>query len=45
MSSYLRTLTFKLTPQEVEEISKIGEQKHYRAFWREKSIIDYQDQY
>ncbi|KAJ6035132.1 hypothetical protein N7499_002350 [Penicillium canescens] len=40
MSSYLRTLTFKLTPQEVEEISKIGEQKHYRAFWREKYAED-----
>jgi diketogulonate reductase-like aldo/keto reductase len=36
LSSYLRVFTFKLTPQEVDEISTIGEQKHYRAFWREK---------
>ncbi|KAJ9484502.1 hypothetical protein VN97_g8881 [Penicillium thymicola] len=36
LSSYLRTFTFKLTPQEVDEISKIGEQHHYRAFWHEK---------
>ncbi|KAJ5317295.1 hypothetical protein PENANT_c034G09980 [Penicillium antarcticum] len=40
MSSYLRTLTFKLTPQEVEEISKVGEQKHYRAFWQNKYAQD-----
>ncbi|KAJ5775952.1 uncharacterized protein N7511_000963 [Penicillium nucicola] len=40
MSSYLRTLTFKLTPQELEEISKVGEQKHYRAFWQDKYAQD-----
>ena len=33
LASYMRALTFKLTPQEVEEISQLGEQKHYRAFW------------
>ncbi|KAJ6186327.1 hypothetical protein N7519_007628 [Penicillium mononematosum] len=40
LSSYLRTFTFKLTPQEVDEISKVGEQKRYRAFWREKFADD-----
>lgn len=40
LTSYLRALTFKLTPQEVEEISKLGQQKHYRAFWREKFAND-----
>ena len=40
MASYLRTLTFKLTPQEVQEISEVGQQKHYRAFWRDKFAAD-----
>ncbi|CDM35607.1 Aldo/keto reductase [Penicillium roqueforti FM164] len=40
LNGYLRTFTFKLTPQEVDEISKVGEQKHYRAFWREKFADD-----
>lgn len=40
LASYLRVLTFKLTPQEVEEISGLGQQKHYRAFWREKFASD-----
>ena len=33
MSDYLRALTFKLTPKEVQEISRIGETFHHRAFW------------
>jgi diketogulonate reductase-like aldo/keto reductase len=36
MSDYLRALTFKLTPKEVQEISKIGDTFHYRAFWTNK---------
>ncbi|KAJ5169102.1 uncharacterized protein N7482_004696 [Penicillium canariense] len=40
LASYLRVLTFKLTPQEVQEISDLGQQKHYRAFWREKYAPD-----
>ena len=36
MSDYLRAMTFKLTPMEVEEISKIGKEYHYRAFWTRK---------
>lgn len=33
LASYLQALSFKLTPEEVEEISVLGQQKHYRAFW------------
>lgn len=40
LASYLRSLTFKLTPQEVAEISQLGQQHHYRAFWREKFAAD-----
>ncbi|KAJ5645520.1 hypothetical protein N7507_011531 [Penicillium longicatenatum] len=40
LASYLRSMTFKLTPQEVAEISQLGQQHHYRAFWREKFAAD-----
>lgn len=40
LASYLRALSFKLTPQEIKEISDLGQQKHYRAFWREKFAED-----
>lgn len=40
MSSYLRALTFKLTPHEIEEISQIGQQHHFRAFWQNKFAAD-----
>ncbi|KAJ5928028.1 hypothetical protein N7466_006984 [Penicillium verhagenii] len=40
LAGYLRTLTFKLTPQEISEISELGQQHHYRAFWREKFAED-----
>lgn len=33
LSDYLRAATFKLTPKEIEEIGKLGEQKRYRGFW------------
>ena len=36
LSDYLRSLTFKLTPKEVEEISRIGSAYHHRAFWQDK---------
>lgn len=36
LTEYMRALTFSLTPREVDEISDLGEQKHYRAFWTEK---------
>lgn len=40
LASYLRALTFQLTPQEVKEISSLGQQKHYRAFWRDEYAED-----
>lgn len=33
MSDMLRIVTFNLTPKELEEISNIGNQYHFRAFW------------
>lgn len=36
MSDYLRIFTFKLTPAEVEEISKVGNSHHHRGFWGDK---------
>lgn len=36
MSDYLRSMTFKLTPMEVETITNAGKEKHYRAFWNHK---------
>jgi diketogulonate reductase-like aldo/keto reductase len=33
LSDYLRTLTFKLTPREVQEISQKGESQFFRGFW------------
>ncbi|KIV92630.1 hypothetical protein PV10_03904 [Exophiala mesophila] len=36
LSDYLRALTFKLTPKEVEEISNIGKSHHLRGFWNDK---------
>jgi diketogulonate reductase-like aldo/keto reductase len=40
LAEYLRTLTFKLTPKEVEEISSVGLQKHHRAFWTDEFAAD-----
>lgn len=40
LNEYLRVLLFKLTPKEVEEISELGQQKHYRAFWTDKFAAD-----
>lgn len=36
LKEYLRVLGFQLEKDEVEAISKLGEQKHYRAFWRKQ---------
>lgn len=33
LSDYLRVFTFKLTPKEVEEISSVGKEHHFRGFW------------
>ena len=40
LAGYLRALTFKLTPQEVEQISQLGDRTHHRAFWRAKFAED-----
>lgn len=40
LASYLRVLTFKLTPQEIEEISAVGKTHHHRAFWKDKFAED-----
>jgi diketogulonate reductase-like aldo/keto reductase len=40
LGGYLQALTFKLTPKEVEEISLLGQQKHYRAFWAKNFAPD-----
>ncbi|KAH8435074.1 aldo/keto reductase [Aspergillus melleus] len=40
LQEYLRVLTFRLTPEEVETISRLGKEKHYRAFWRNKFAED-----
>ncbi|KAL4786681.1 NADP-dependent oxidoreductase domain-containing protein [Aspergillus varians] len=40
LGSYLDVLKFQLEPKEVDEISQIGEQKHYRAFWLDKFAAD-----
>jgi diketogulonate reductase-like aldo/keto reductase len=37
---YLRVVRFQLTPAEVEEITRLGEQKHFRAFWTNKFSAD-----
>lgn len=36
MSDMLRVATFKLTPKEIQEISKLGNEKHFRGFWGHK---------
>lgn len=36
MQAYLRVAEFRLTPDETEEISQAGQQKHYRGFWASK---------
>lgn len=40
MSDYLRAMTFKLTPVEIDEMNKLGSQKHWRGFWRAKFSED-----
>ena len=37
---YLQTLRFNLLPNEAEEISKIGSEKHFRAFFSNKFAAD-----
>ncbi|KAL8896629.1 MAG: hypothetical protein Q9207_007623 [Kuettlingeria erythrocarpa] len=36
LSDYLRAMTFKMTPKEIQDIAQEGEKKHFRGFWRAK---------
>jgi len=36
LSDYLRAMTFKLTPKEIQQINEAGEQKNFRGFWNHK---------
>ncbi len=36
LKGYKKVAEFKLTPEEVEEISKLGKQKNFRGFWKHK---------
>ncbi|KAI9742435.1 MAG: hypothetical protein M1818_003969 [Claussenomyces sp. TS43310] len=38
--NYLKVAQFKLTPKEVQDISEIGTQKHFRGFWLNKFAED-----
>jgi diketogulonate reductase-like aldo/keto reductase len=40
LSNYLRCTRFKLTPEEVREIARVGEEKHLRCFWAKKFADD-----
>ncbi|KAL8687640.1 MAG: hypothetical protein Q9218_006243 [Villophora microphyllina] len=40
LSDYLRAMTFKMTPKEINEISQVGEKKHFRGFWQAKFDVN-----
>ncbi|ESZ90988.1 putative NAD/NADP-dependent indole-3-acetaldehyde reductase [Sclerotinia borealis F-4128] len=40
LRAYQKVKLFKLTPKEVEEIARIGSEKHYRGFWNNKFAPD-----
>jgi diketogulonate reductase-like aldo/keto reductase len=40
LKQYQKILTFKLTKEEVEEITKVGLRKNYRGFWKDKFADD-----
>lgn len=40
LRSYLRVAEFNLTPEEVETMSEVGREKHFRAFWTRKFADD-----
>ncbi|KAE8381845.1 NADP-dependent oxidoreductase domain-containing protein [Aspergillus bertholletiae] len=37
LQEFLHVLTFQLTPDEVREISQLGQGRHYRVFWRKQN--------
>jgi diketogulonate reductase-like aldo/keto reductase len=40
LKAYLKVAQFKLTPEEVKEISEVGKQKNFRGFWNHKFAAD-----
>jgi diketogulonate reductase-like aldo/keto reductase len=40
LKQYLKASGFKLTPKEVEEISEVGKQRHFRGFWNSRFATD-----
>jgi diketogulonate reductase-like aldo/keto reductase len=41
LKGYLEQVpSFKLTPEEIEEITEVGKKKNYRGFWRDKFAPD-----
>ncbi|OJD22215.1 hypothetical protein ACJ73_06442 [Blastomyces percursus] len=40
LTNYLRALQFRLTPAEIEDISRVGEEKHFRGFFKAKFAPD-----
>lgn len=36
MCDYLRCAAFKLTPKEIHEIARLGQEKHVRMYWSDK---------
>ncbi|KAI9673323.1 MAG: hypothetical protein M1829_004089 [Trizodia sp. TS-e1964] len=40
LTDYLTVNSFQLSSEEVEEISRVGDEKHFRAFWQNKFSAD-----
>ncbi|KAF2397170.1 Aldo/keto reductase [Trichodelitschia bisporula] len=40
LSDYLRAGAFKLNPEEIREINRVGQEKHFRGFWQAKFAAD-----
>lgn len=40
LKQYLKIIGFKLTAEEVEKITKIGKEKNFRGFWKNKFAPD-----
>jgi diketogulonate reductase-like aldo/keto reductase len=40
LKQYLKIADFKLTPEEVEEITELGKKKNFRGFWKHKFADD-----
>jgi diketogulonate reductase-like aldo/keto reductase len=40
LKQYQKAFTFKLTPEEVKEISEVGQTKHFRGFWTDQFAAD-----